>query len=302
MNKRLFRQRGQAIVEHIILWPSLVLLTLGALQLGFWYKAKATLNDATFRAAREGALNYAYKNPMRRKFVEAMTPLYQKRGAGLTNYGIARTLAAADNGINPITGAKLFVSSLNVEIVTPTKDVFRRFSKDMWSLDPEDCERDIQSNNRGNDFTRCNQDVRFRQMPNDNLNIRPAGFQRVDVQGEQVDMNLQDANLLKIRAHWCAPMEVPLSGSLFYAAGSMLNTWRLNFWEFYGLSGGSSHDHWPACRNKTARSIARERVDGTPRIYYIPMSSDAIVRMQTPVRCEGDPRRGNVNNCTNLED
>ena len=290
------KQIGQAIVEHIILWPVLILVTLGSIQLALLYRAKATLNEAALRAVREGALQHAYKSPMRKAFIEALIPLYQKSGAGLANYSKATTLAYADNGVslggNQITGQKF----IDIEIISPNKEIFSAFAQDMYTL-VSACENDIKRESRdGSDRTRC-KEVRYRQIPNDNLNIRPNNTKNVIVRGQALTINLQDANLLKIRVHWCAPLDVPLVSSVFYAASEALSTWNLDFWEFYELSGGNSHEHWSECSAKTASSSA----GGKAKVYYIPISVDSITRMQSAIRCEGDEVAGRVNRCTNLE-
>lgn len=290
------RQRGQAIVEQIILWPTLILLTLGTVQLALLYRDKATFNDAVFRAAREGSLSYAYRNTMNKKLVEGLVPLYQKRGAGETQYAAAFTRAYLDNAIDPITGNDTgIVAGIKIETISPNRSIFNAFSKVMFELE-DGCEKLIENVPQGNNRTRCRSmgEKSFRQIPNDNLNIRPPEYKTVVVMGESVSMNLQDANLLKIRAHWCAPLSVPFGRFALYQWN---RTWRA----VYESLGGMAHPHWAACKAKTDANALLSASGSVARVMYIPISADSIIRMQSPVRCQGDEQGGNINRCNNLD-
>jgi hypothetical protein len=288
------RQRGQAIVEHIILWPTLVLLTLGTLQMALLYRDKITFNDATFRAAREGALNHANINVMNKKLVEGLVPLYQKRANG-SAYATALTLAYTDNAINPLTGGLVgVVAGVNVEVISPNRSIFNAFKKPMYELE-SGCEQLIETVSQGNNRTRCRDrgERLFTQIPNDNLHFRSDDTLNVVVSGESIPMNIQDANLLKIRAHWCAPLTIPFGRFALY---QWTRTWQ---W-VYENTGGNTHPHWPACRAKTQANALLSAAGSAPRTMFIPVSSDYMIRMQSPVRCQGDEQVGNASRCTNL--
>lgn len=64
------------MTEFIIVWPVLVLLVFGTLQLILIYLAKSTLNLATFEATRAGSLNQAQREHVDMGFVRGMAPLY----------------------------------------------------------------------------------------------------------------------------------------------------------------------------------------------------------------------------------
>lgn len=64
------------MTEFIIVWPVLVLLVFGTLQLILIYLAKSTLNLATFEATRAGSLNQARREHVDLGFVRGMAPLY----------------------------------------------------------------------------------------------------------------------------------------------------------------------------------------------------------------------------------
>lgn len=289
-------QSGQAIVEMIILWPSLILLTLGTLQMALLYRDKAVFNDAVFRAAREGALNHAYVNIMNKKLVEGLVPLYQKRAPTATAYSEAFVSAYIDNGIDPTSGNVVGIrSSISIDLVTPNRSIFGAFRTPIYEL-AEGCEESVETVTRGNNRTRCARlgERLFTQIPNDNLHIRPSATSSVVVLGESVRMNLQDANLLKINAHWCAPLSVPFGRFALYQ-------WNRTWSWVYANLGGNEHPHWPVCLAKTVANAEASARGEVARLMYIPVSSDAIVRMQSPIRCQGDEQNGNPARCRNLE-
>ncbi len=79
------RQRGQAMVEYVIVLPVLIMLIFGTIQAAFIYSAKNSLNYATFQAARLGAVNNASYEAIRRGLIRGMTPLFvhHKTDAGM---------------------------------------------------------------------------------------------------------------------------------------------------------------------------------------------------------------------------
>ncbi|WP_158658064.1 TadE/TadG family type IV pilus assembly protein [Agarilytica rhodophyticola] len=282
-SKGLKSQGGQALVEHIILWPALVIVVLGTLQAVFLYRDKATFNDVVLRAAREGALHNARVGPMQQMMVKGLVPLYLKRNPNAANYLLAEGRAYLDNQINPRNGNRIGNAPIRMQVISPNADVFRRFARDMFQLQ-DGCEENIRRR-RGNDITRC-REQRFRQIPNDNLNIRSAGTTNVRVEGRTVRMNLQDANILKVRGHWCAPLTVPFMRAAFYNTLFRFNMlWSQDFWFFYASKREvRDHPHWGACAAKTVRNAGLAAAGVESRKYYIPISSDAVVRMQSPVR------------------
>ena len=68
-------QSGQAIAEYIYVFPILALLILGAIQFGFIYQTKATLNYATFSATRQGALNNGAMTAITDGLISGLMPL-----------------------------------------------------------------------------------------------------------------------------------------------------------------------------------------------------------------------------------
>ncbi len=70
------QKNGQAMVEFIIILPVLLFIILATLQFAFIYKAKITLNYATFESARAGSLGGARPSAMDNAMVRALAPLY----------------------------------------------------------------------------------------------------------------------------------------------------------------------------------------------------------------------------------
>src|SRR5690606_39934925 len=67
--------RGQAMPELLIVFPLAVIMIMVIIQFGLLYRAKATFNNATFLAARAGALDHGYTANMKTIFFEQMTSL-----------------------------------------------------------------------------------------------------------------------------------------------------------------------------------------------------------------------------------
>src|SRR5450631_3008335 len=71
------RQAGATVVEFAVLVPLALLVVFGIIQLGLMYSAKSIVNEATFVAARAGALQNAQKDKMTDAVTQALIPFYQ---------------------------------------------------------------------------------------------------------------------------------------------------------------------------------------------------------------------------------
>jgi len=91
---RACRDTGQAATEFIIVLPVLLLIILAALQLGLLYRAKSTLNLATFQAARTGALHYGREAEMQVELANGLAGLYAA-GTGWDDLMSGRQRASA---------------------------------------------------------------------------------------------------------------------------------------------------------------------------------------------------------------
>lgn len=231
------RQTGQAIAEYIYVFPILLMLILGAIQFGFIYQTKATLNYATFVATREGALHNGAMSAIVDGLSSGMMPLF----AHSSSTGGSRNLALLKNAWKlaneQVTDPKLTV----ITIVNPKPGVLTAYQSLSESGD---------------------------EIPNDNLMYRDTSI----LGGV---MNLQDANLLKVRVTYCYRMAVPILNKLIYnlaidppAAQAVGNTAA----DMLDSSGGGS----------TTRPCT-----GIDDEYRIPITSEAVVRMQTPFKNPG---------------
>lgn len=278
-------QKGQSLVEHLILWPALVFVVMFALQLGQLYTAKATVNTASFRAAREGALHHGSVLQMNRIFVESLPPLYLRGNPNGRNYMNAMVKSYMENGV-ATNGRRLWGSGILIEIVSPNQNIFDTFSSDQHTL-PSGCETSLISRrNSPWNKTSCRELPRpTRQIPNDNLNVRNTATRQVTVDGKNLEINIQDANLLKIRAHYCVPLTIPIMRAAFYhTATNLRKMWNRSWYTFFQTTEASRHPAYRTCIARTQRNAASNNLGLSSRKYYIPVSSDSVVRMQTPYR------------------
>ncbi|HTH39988.1 MAG TPA: TadE/TadG family type IV pilus assembly protein [Rhodocyclaceae bacterium] len=179
MKSSLFRRgRGQALVEYIIILPTLLILVLGAIQFALLYRVKSTLNYATFIGARQGALKNASSLSIKDGIAASMTPLFTYKD-DIPSLLKGRAISMIEV-FNPLT--------MKVEVLSPTK----KMADDFGIADP------------------TNPDSK-RLIPNDNLTYRPT------TEGGSSGINVQDANLLKIRVTYCAKLVVPLANVTIYS-------------------------------------------------------------------------------------
>jgi len=181
---------GQTIVEYLILFPVLLILIMGAIQVALIYQAKFTLNYATFMGARQGALKNANLNSIKDGVAAGMTPLFMRWNGtgspGLVDLSKARVIATIEV-FNPMTA--------EVKIISPTKAAFDAIA------------------GTGT------------EIPNDNLMYRS---------GSGDGMSIQDANLLKVRVTYCVKLVVPFVNRMIYmlvnGVGGVKNLANEFFW------------------------------------------------------------------------
>lgn len=73
-------ERGQAMVEFLVILPAMLMLIFGAIQFALIFHAKITLNYAAFEAARAGSLGHADFKEVREGFARGLAPLYSYAG------------------------------------------------------------------------------------------------------------------------------------------------------------------------------------------------------------------------------
>ena len=207
--------RGQSITEFVIIIPILLLLILGTLQFALIYMAKATLNQAAMTGARQGAVSNASLCAIRRGVVKGLTPLYQGTGnnASVLGYTEARTRA----WIATMEGTFGGPGNVSIDLLNPSSKSFSDFQQSVAGK---------------------------QEIPNSRLLYRNTTV------GSSSGQTIQDANLLKIRVHYCYKLIVPTVSTLLKS----LHGSGLSFDSLCYANGGT------------------------------PLQSDATVLMQSPAR------------------
>ena len=184
------RERGQALVEFVIVLPILIFLILGVVQFALLYQIKSVLNHATFLAARNGALDHGQKGGtggISQGFASGLSPLFN-HGTSLADLVTAR-LKAERETLDP--------SITTITIVSPTRQMVNDFG--ITRLD-----------GKGG-----------REIPNDSLQYRAT------TPGATSNVSIQDANLLKVQTTYCALLIVPIVDRAIYSmVNGMSNFWN----------------------------------------------------------------------------
>lgn len=244
------RQAGQATIEYLYVIPILLILLLGSLQFVFIYQAKQTLNYATFNGTRSGALNNGLMTAIQDGLVSGLAPMFV-HDETLTALKTARKLALKELSDNKLA---------RIQIINPTPAALSEYA-----------------NSAG-------------QIPNDNLMYRPTD-------AGSSGMNVQDANLLKVRVTYCVRMVVPIVNRMIYAFAVSKPATPDKIDTLSGTAGASGTG---AEFTLDSRITAPEMLKVTPGSgghglcydpdneypYRIPVTSEAVVRMQTAF---GDP-------------
>lgn len=174
-NKSHARHRGATLVEFVIVFPLGVLFMLGLIQVGLMYMAKLQLNSATFMAARVGALNNADEGKIRDALKRGLIPFYQDVDDTNDFVRLFKANWAANGPTGKITLGK---DLLTVSLLNPSQAAFDDFG--------------IEDSDKGVIY-----------IPNDNLEWRSG-------KGSSSNLELRDANLLKIKAVYGYELKVPL--------------------------------------------------------------------------------------------
>lgn len=271
------RSLGQSMVEYLIILPSLLLLTLGAVQFALLYQIKSQVNYATFAAARQGALKNGNATAIKDAFGSAMTPLFT---SSPDFGGILRGRAVgAIEAFNPLV--------TKIERISPPESV----KNDFGIVDPTDANKRI--------------------VPNDNLQYRPTTV------GSNSKLNIQDANILKIRVTYCAKLIVPVANVVIYSLVNGIEGTKNLAGEFFSTPKGTAKtpnscsqlkDQFGSKVNSindaasavgadlsfisSALNTVSNALSGatipvlnwTIGGYRIPVTAEAVVRMQSPMR------------------
>jgi hypothetical protein len=218
------------MVEFVIILPVMLTLVLAIVQFALIYKAKITLNYATFQAVRAGSLNNASLSEMEQAFTSNMAPMFTSSylrfdstdgcttdfnatdgarlarlgGAQITEDGLRGVL---DSRIGNFDSEKVLCARrivqqqlddgyVNITVVNPTITSFNILGVDGY--------HDV----TGND------DIRLVNMiPNDNLMYRNPQIVGVGISTQSI----QDANLLKIHVGYCYELIIPFVNRMIWA-------------------------------------------------------------------------------------
>lgn len=231
-------QDGQALAEYIYVFPILAMLILGAIQFGFIYQTKATLNYATFSATRQGALHHGSMSAIVDGLTSGMMPLFTHSSSNDGNRDLKLLKGAWKLANLQVTDPKL----TKITIVNPTNAALNAY-KGLSESDNE--------------------------IPNDNLMYRSTNL------SGGAGMNIQDANLLKVRVTYCYRMAVPILNKMIY---------------HLAIDPPATPVVGPTAADMLASEGAgstSKPCTGLNNEYRIPITSEAVVRMQTPFQNPG---------------
>ena len=201
MNKSRIRpyQRGVSMVELVIALPMFLMLIFVIAEMSLMHQAKSVLDMASLAAARAGAINQGDPARMKTAAAAAMSPLYAPgtnlAGAIGASTADAHALhAVGSTRITHVPSGPNFNDAgggsqpgIKVEILSPTRQMVKDFGV---------------SRSYGEARPRTE-----RVIPNDNLMYRDTR----EING----VNVQDANLLKIRVTYLYQTRMPMTKYFF---------------------------------------------------------------------------------------
>ncbi|WP_339618046.1 TadE/TadG family type IV pilus assembly protein [uncultured Gilvimarinus sp.] len=249
--------RGQAMIEFVIIIPVLLLLIFGAVQIAFIYSAKTTLNYATFQAARVAANNNATYSAMRRGLIRGMAPLF--------------TNSSALNSVQEDIAAGIDSGGSRRDAVSEVDNYTR-----IIRINPSSSMIDLTG------FGQVTADGTV-ALPNDNLMYRPSNF-TVD------DVNIQDANLLKIRVQYCYKLMVPLVNRIIGSLSELNNLKEPDSYHKHHTvndprfaDANRAEVNSAAGATATYEELCGNRANGNEGFVIF---AEATVRMQSPAYAE----------------
>ena len=173
---------------------------------------------------------------MEAELARSMAPAYlfgQRDGEGVVKAIDRATLLVALPGIG-------------VTVVSPTRAIFDGLARTQHIRRSDESEYRWQT-----------------VIPNDNLRYRPRDTAPVETDQGTRQINLQDANLLRIRSLWCHRLVVPGLDKLIFKLANQADVLSL--------------------RQTVCSAISDQDLPGVARGYYLAVTADAMVRMQSAV-------------------
>lgn len=250
------RERAQAMVEFLVVAPVFILIIFASIQTALIFSAKTTLNYAVFQAARVGSVNNATYSGIRSGLIRGLAPLY--------------TYSNTRRGPNVAEDIDDGIAVAAYEV-----DAFTRIIR----LNP--MSSDFRTGTTGHGVSVDG----VKQIPNDLLMYRDS-----DPRGR---VNIQDANLLKIRVQYCYELIVPIVNKVIGSL-SELNDLRapVNAYEtpndprFADQNRGFANEAAAANASLatyaglcSGRNLGEDRSSGSTGFL---IAAEAMVRMQSP--------------------
>lgn len=230
------RQQGQGAVEFLVVFLGFAALFLGLFEMTRVYRAKHVLNTATFQAARAGSLLNARTAPMDAELANGMVVLFMA----------SRRSSAGLSEARKQTQALVSLPGIGVQVLSPTRGAYDQLRRRQWIR-------------RSDEDAHRWQDV----IPNDNLRLRPRQAARIETEDGPAQIDLQDANLLRVRSLWCHRLVVPGLDRVVF--------------EIVNLAP------WRSARQAVCSAISQGAAPAVARGFYVAIAADALVRMQSAV-------------------
>ena len=250
--------QGQTITEFVIIMPLFLAFLAGIFEYTYLYRAKTTLNTATFEAVRAGALNHARLAPMETTLANSMMPLYVKGDSSLP--GLAKAKLLLEKELVAIRSV-----AQPVTVVSPTREIFEKLK----------AERQLRMNYGAKDRHGNFHEQKIKVIPNDNLSFRNTKAVTVNKKrsdGKKIKINVQEANLLKIKTFWCYELKVP-------ALKNIIRSLAEGYWGF-----ASASKEQKAC---SAIDKVSDTLGLTKNRKSIAIAAHSIIRMQSPIVYDG---------------
>ena len=301
--KKMFRYcKAQAMVEFIIVIPVLLTLVLAIIQIALIYKAKITLNYATYQTVRAGSLNNGSLSEMKQAFAGNMAPLFTSsylsmdssgdcsstfRSTDAARVGRVGSAQIMDNGIRSVLDAN--INNFDSEKVLCARKIVEQQIKDEYVkitvVNPTITSFNILGVDGYHDITGDGDIRTVNMIPNDNLMYRDSTAVGVGV----ATQSIQDANLMKIHVGYCYELVIPFINRMIWAMQRYGTGSAPPAEKKYGNYWADPAATPPGFFGPPTSGFARDCIidpedDGRRSIV---LYSQAIMRMQSPaVQCE----------------
>jgi Flp pilus assembly protein TadG len=297
------------MVEFLIVLPVMLMLVMGIMQIALIYKAKITLNYATFQTVRAGSLNSASLEDMNMAFSSNMAPLYTTSYLSMDSGGdcestfnqggvnedakdAARTARVGTtkimgDGLRGILDAN--INNFNSESVLCARRIVQEQIEDEYV-------RITVVNPSPGSFTDYGVDGQVvlkgsnaitteTIIPNDNLMYRDSKV----IGGGASDQSIQDANLLKIHVGYCYELIIPFVNRMIWAMQAYGPGAAPESEKKFGRYWADPNATPPGFFGPPTTDFAKSCIEGNRSRPSIVLYSQGIMRMQSPaIECNID--------------